>query len=62
LGVTLVPRLVLSFLRHPRVVAIPVEPTTVRHISGYTWPDLSRTEAVRKTLAALRAAAGRVGE
>jgi DNA-binding transcriptional LysR family regulator len=60
LGVTLVPRLVLSFLRHPRVVAIPVEPTTVRHIAGYTWPDLGRADAVRKTLEALRAAAGRV--
>jgi DNA-binding transcriptional LysR family regulator len=59
LGVTLVPRLVLSFLRHPDVVAIPVEPPTLRHISAYTWPDLARVDAIRHTLEALHTAATR---
>lgn len=61
LGVALVPRLVLAFLRHPGVVAIPVEPATVRHVAAYTWPDLARVDAVRHTLEALCAAAARYG-
>ena len=34
LGVTLVPRLVSSFVRHPRVVAMPVTPALWRHVAG----------------------------
>lgn len=59
LGVTLVPQLVLSFLRHPEVVALPVSPAVVRHVVAYTWPDLARVGAVRDTLAALSAVAHR---
>ncbi len=59
LGVTLVPRLVMSFLRHPDVVAIPVEPATRRRIDAYTWPELARVDAVRQTLATLRTVASR---
>jgi DNA-binding transcriptional LysR family regulator len=57
LGVALVPQLVLSFLRHPDVVALPVEPATRRQVSAYTWPDLARVAAVRQTIDALRAVA-----
>jgi DNA-binding transcriptional LysR family regulator len=57
LGVTLVPHLVSSFLRHPRVVAMPVTPALRRHVVAYTWADLARVEAVRDTLAALRTVA-----
>lgn len=58
LGVALVPNLVLSFLRHPDVVAVPIEPLTWRHVAAYTWPDLARVPSVARTLEALRAAAG----
>jgi DNA-binding transcriptional LysR family regulator len=57
LGVTLVPHLVSSFLRHPRVVALPVVPAMRRHVVAYTWADLAKVGAVRDTLAALRAVA-----
>src|SRR5262249_17679677 len=59
LGVTLVPQLVLSFLRHPEVVALPVAPATVRHVVAYTWPDLARGNRGRDPVAALRAVAHR---
>jgi len=61
LGVTLVPRLVSSFLRHPRVVAIPVQPAIWRHVVAYTWADLAKVGAVRDTLNALRAVAADAG-
>jgi DNA-binding transcriptional LysR family regulator len=54
LGVTLVPRLVSSFVRHPRVVAMPVTPAMWRHVAAYTWPDLQKVAAIRDTIAALR--------
>ena len=54
LGVALVPRLVLSFLRHPGVAAVPVVPVTWRHVSAYTWPDLARVDAIAKALEAMR--------
>jgi DNA-binding transcriptional LysR family regulator len=60
LGVALVPELVLSFLRHPNVVSLPVEPVTIRRISAYTWPDLARVDAVRRTVDALVTVAGRL--
>lgn len=62
LGVTLVPRMVLSFLRHPDVVALPVEPATRRRIAAYTWPDLARVDAIRQTLEALHTVAARFGD
>jgi DNA-binding transcriptional LysR family regulator len=57
LGVALVPRLVLSFLSHPDVVAVPVEPARSRRIAAYTWHDLARVSAIEATLAALQTAA-----
>jgi DNA-binding transcriptional LysR family regulator len=57
LGVTLVPRLVSSFVRHPRVVAMPVTPAMWRHVAAYTWPDLGKVAAIRDTIAALRSVA-----
>lgn len=60
LGVALVPTLVLSFLRHPHVVSLPVSPVTVRRISAYTWPDLARVDAVKRTLAALTTVSSRL--
>jgi DNA-binding transcriptional LysR family regulator len=57
LGVTLVPRLVSSFVRHPRVVAMPVTPAMWRHVAAYTWPDLGKVVAIRDTIAALRSVA-----
>ena len=60
LGVALVPTLVLSFLRHPHVVSLPVEPVTMRRISAYTWPDLARVDAVKRTLAALTTVSSRL--
>lgn len=57
LGVTLVPRLVSSFVRHPRVVAMPVTPALWRHVAAYTWPDLGKVAAIRDTIAALRSVA-----
>ncbi len=53
LGVSLSPRLVLSFLRHPDIVAVPVSPQVTRRVSAYTWPDLLRVPAIRATLDAL---------
>ena len=59
LGIALVPRMVLSFVRHPDVVALPTSPMTWRRISAYTWPDLARLDAVTRTVEALRAVAAR---
>ncbi|GIG59116.1 LysR family transcriptional regulator [Longispora fulva] len=53
LGVALVPMLVLSFLRHGSVVAVPVESTIRRRTAVYTWPDLIRVPVVRATIDAL---------
>jgi DNA-binding transcriptional LysR family regulator len=57
LGVTLVPRLVSSFVRHPSVVAMPVTPAMWRHVAAYTWPDLGKVAAIRDAIAALRSVA-----
>ncbi|WP_412542722.1 LysR family transcriptional regulator [Longispora sp. K20-0274] len=53
LGVALVPMLVLSFLQHASVVAVPVESSIRRHTAVYTWPDLIRVPVVRATIDAL---------
>ena len=44
----------------PEVVALPVEPVTWRRMSAYTWPDLARVDAIRKTLSALTTVAKRL--
>lgn len=54
LGVALVPSLVLKFLHHPGVIALPVSPQVERDIAAYTWPDLAKVPAVHAVLAALR--------
>jgi DNA-binding transcriptional LysR family regulator len=59
LGVALVPRMVLSFLHHPEIASIPVEPVTWRRVAAYTWPDLARVDAIGKALGALRTVAAR---
>jgi DNA-binding transcriptional LysR family regulator len=62
LGVALVPHMVLSFLRHPDIAAIPVAPVTWRRVAAFTWPDLARVDAVALTLSALRKVAARSTE
>ncbi|WP_258903302.1 LysR family transcriptional regulator [Actinokineospora sp. UTMC 2448] len=57
LGVAMVPALVLSSLRHPDVVALPIDPLVRRRVSAYTWPDLVRSATIRSVIEALRAAA-----
>jgi DNA-binding transcriptional LysR family regulator len=57
LGVSLAPRLVLSFLRHPDLVAVPVQPGVTRRVIAYTWPDLLRVNAIRATVDALQSTA-----
>jgi len=59
LGVALVPRLVLSFLRHPGLTTVDVDSCAQRHTALYTWPDLIRLPIVRATVDALVTAAGR---
>jgi DNA-binding transcriptional LysR family regulator len=59
LGVALIPRMVLSFLRHPAIAAIPVTPVTWRRIAAYTWPDLAKVDAISRALGALRHVAAR---
>jgi DNA-binding transcriptional LysR family regulator len=53
LGLALVPRLVLQFLHHPDVVALPIDPPVHREIAAHTWPDLAKVPAVQEILAAL---------
>jgi DNA-binding transcriptional LysR family regulator len=59
LGVALVPRMVLSFLHHPGIAAVPVAPVTWRRVAAYTWPDLVRVAAIANALHALQAVARR---
>jgi DNA-binding transcriptional LysR family regulator len=59
LGIALVPRLVLSFLKHPGLTTVDVESCAQRHTSLYTWPDLIRLPIVRATVDALVTAASR---
>jgi DNA-binding transcriptional LysR family regulator len=62
LGVALVPALVHSFLLHPKIVTVPVEPAVQRHVTLFTWPDLIRVPAVRATIDALITAAKRISD
>jgi DNA-binding transcriptional LysR family regulator len=58
LGAALMPSLVVSFLRHTDVAAIPLSPAPVRTISAYTWADSTDIPVVRESLEALQAVAG----
>lgn len=60
LGVALVPELVQSFLLHPKIVTVNVEPAVQRHVTLFTWPDLIKVPAVRATIDALITAAQRI--
>jgi DNA-binding transcriptional LysR family regulator len=60
LGVALVPELVQSFLLHPKIVTVNVEPAVQRHVTLFTWPDLIRVPAVRATIDALITSANRI--
>ncbi|CCH77267.1 putative transcriptional regulator [Nostocoides japonicum T1-X7] len=53
LGVSLVPDLILNTARNPDVVALPVRPSSRRHIVAVTTPDLERVPAVKATIDAL---------
>ncbi len=53
-GVALMPRMVLSFLRHPKVTGRPLTPIGRRRISAYTLPSHRRIPATRLMLLALR--------
>lgn len=61
LGIALVPRMVLSFLHHPAIAAVPVAPVTWRRVAAYTWPDLAKVDAIAQALTALRTVAHRSG-
>ncbi|WP_344108209.1 LysR family transcriptional regulator [Nocardiopsis rhodophaea] len=53
-GVALMPQMVLSFLRHPKVTGRPLTPMGRRRISAYTLPSHQRIPAARLMLGALR--------
>lgn len=57
LGVALLPRLILSAVRNPRVVTKPLDPEPQREIMAVTVPDQRRVAAVAAMLTALEAAA-----
>jgi DNA-binding transcriptional LysR family regulator len=58
-GVAIMPELVLSFLRHPKIVAQPLGTRVRRSVSAYTLPDHGRMPATIVTMDALKAAATR---
>lgn len=53
-GVAVMPALVLSFLRHPQLVARPLRPAEHRAVAAYTLPDYLRVPATASMLDALR--------
>lgn len=53
-GVAVMPTLVLSFLRHPQLVARPLRPATHRAVAAYTLVDYLRVPATATMLEALR--------
>ncbi|MEV6236999.1 LysR family transcriptional regulator [Lentzea sp. NPDC051838] len=59
LGVALVPRLLLSYLKHPGLTAVEVESQAERETALYTWPDLIRLPLMRATVDAMVTAASR---
>lgn len=56
-GVALMPRLVLSFMRHPKVVGRPLAPSDQRRVAAYTLPGHLKAPATRMALTALQQAA-----
>ncbi|MFF4759767.1 LysR family transcriptional regulator [Streptomyces sp. NPDC001292] len=56
-GVSLMPAMVLSFMRHPKVAGLPLVPAAHRHVSAYTLAGHEQIPAVRLILDALRQAA-----
>jgi DNA-binding transcriptional LysR family regulator len=57
MGLAVMPSLVLSFLRHPRLVARPLRPATHRSVAAYTLTDYLHVPATARMLQALREAA-----
>lgn len=53
LGIALVPDLILRTVQHEDVVALSINPPSLRRIEAVTTPDLSRVPAVKATLDAL---------
>ncbi|WP_051580513.1 LysR family transcriptional regulator [Pseudonocardia acaciae] len=53
-GIAVMPSLVLSFLRHPRLVARPLRPAVHRAVAAYTLPEYLHVPATATMLAALR--------
>lgn len=60
LGIGVLPSLVLSFLRHPRLVMRPLRPAVRRSVAAYTLPDYAKLPAVRATIDALKAQSRRL--
>lgn len=59
LGVSLIPDLILRTAHHEGVVALPIVPSSRRHIVAVTTPDLQRVPAVKATIDALVQSAAR---
>ncbi|MFF5206185.1 LysR family transcriptional regulator [Streptosporangium sp. NPDC000396] len=55
-GVSLMPELVLSFMRHPKVAGRPLNPAAHRRVSAYTLPGHQEIPVVGLLLEALRSA------
>lgn len=55
-GVAVMPGLVLSFLRHPKVVVRPLTTQVRRSVSAYTLPDYARLPATALVMDVLRSA------
>lgn len=54
IGVAVMPSLVLSFLRHPQLVARPLRPAAHRSVAAYTLTDYLHVPATATMLKALR--------
>lgn len=54
LGVSLMPSLVVSFLRHDLVTTLPLTPPLTRMISAYTWSSSTEVPIIRRTLETLQ--------
>ncbi len=54
LGVSLMPSLVVSFLRHDLVTTLPLTPPLTRMISAYTWSNSTEMPIVRHSLETLQ--------
>lgn len=54
LGLSLIPELVVSFMRHPDTEVVRLDPAPRRFISAYTWARLDGIPAIRAVLEGLR--------